>query len=60
MKRKLSSAEELDAALIENQALEEIAGVARRYIPKLDADSPVRLELMRLVRRAPPEHPPAA
>jgi hypothetical protein len=53
MKRPVESAEDLDEAEIEQQALGEIAELARRYIPRLSESSEVRKALMRLEARAP-------
>lgn len=60
MSQKIRSAKDLDQAIIEQRCLEEIASVARRYIPRLDLDSDVRAALVSLEGRAPQEHPQAA
>lgn len=58
MNHEFRNAEEVDHAVLENMALEEIAEVARRYIPRLKEGSPTRAALIRLEKLAPPGHPP--
>lgn len=53
-------AEEVDDAVLESMALEEIAEVARRYIPQLPEGSATREALIRLERLAPPDRRPVA
>lgn len=56
---KVETAGDLDSAVAEREALEELGELAARWAPKLAEDSGVRRQLTRLLDLA-PESPRAA